>query len=162
MSPQMTIPAIIHNRRYSMANICLSIGTRASASTLLNALTTVDGLKAWWTSGTSGNPAQGGTIEFRFGGNGGFDMRVVKSDDTQVQWECVSGPEDWLGTRLEFEIQKSDTQNKLMFRHAGWRSENPHFHHCSTKWATFLLSLRDLVESGQGRPFPNDVKIEVV
>jgi hypothetical protein len=31
--------------------------------------------------------------------------------------------------------------------------------HCSTKWATFLLSLRDLVETGQGKPAPHDLKI---
>ena len=31
--------------------------------------------------------------------------------------------------------------------------------HCSTKWATFLLSLRDLAETGQGRPAPHDLRI---
>jgi hypothetical protein len=34
-------------------------------------------------------------------------------------------------------------------------------HHCSTKWATFLLSLRDLIEKAEGRPLPHDVKIQV-
>jgi hypothetical protein len=33
-------------------------------------------------------------------------------------------------------------------------------HHCSTKWAVFLLSLKSLVETGQGAPEPNDVKID--
>jgi hypothetical protein len=158
----MVIPAIAHRRRQTMANICLGVGTKADASKILHALTTIDGLKSWWTNGTSGDTAPGGTIAFRFGGNAGLDMRVLKSDDKQVHWECVGGSEDWLGTRIEFDIEKSDRQNKVMFRHAGWCSENSHFHHCATKWATFLLSLRDVVESGQGKPFPNDVKIEVV
>ena len=161
MTQQMATPAILGEQEHDMANICLSVGTTSDANAILNALNTVDGLKAWWTQGTSGDTAQGGTIAFRFGGNGGFDMRVVKSDATQVQWECVGGPDDWLGTRVEFEIKPGVKQNMLMFRHAGWRSENAHFHHCSTKWATFLLSLRDHVERGQGKPFPNDVKIEV-
>jgi hypothetical protein len=34
-------------------------------------------------------------------------------------------------------------------------------HHCSTKWATFLLSLRDVVEGRAGHPAPRDVKIHV-
>jgi hypothetical protein len=34
-------------------------------------------------------------------------------------------------------------------------------HHCSTKWATFLLSLRDLLETGRAHPTPNDIKIHV-
>jgi hypothetical protein len=34
-------------------------------------------------------------------------------------------------------------------------------HHCSTKWATFLLSLRGLLERSDGRPIPQDLKIAV-
>jgi hypothetical protein len=32
-------------------------------------------------------------------------------------------------------------------------------HHCSTKWATFLMSLKGLIETGNGAAFPNDVHI---
>jgi hypothetical protein len=31
--------------------------------------------------------------------------------------------------------------------------------HCSTKWATFLLSLVELVQSGSARPYPHELKI---
>lgn len=31
--------------------------------------------------------------------------------------------------------------------------------HCSTKWATFLMSLKALDETGSGAPDPRDVKI---
>jgi hypothetical protein len=31
--------------------------------------------------------------------------------------------------------------------------------HCSMKWATFMLSLKDLLEKGKGRPSPNDLHI---
>ena len=33
-------------------------------------------------------------------------------------------------------------------------------HHCSTKWAIFLMSLKSLVETGTGAAFPNDTKID--
>jgi hypothetical protein len=33
-------------------------------------------------------------------------------------------------------------------------------HHCSTKWAIFLMSLKSLVEIGKGAPSPDDVKID--
>ena len=143
-----------------MPNICLTFGTKTNKSNILGALTTVEGLSSWWTSDTAGEPAEGGTLTFTFGDNGGFDMRVLKNDAQQVHWECVNGPDDWIGTRLEFDIDARDTHNQVLFRHAGWNSESAFFHHCSTKWATFLLSLRDYVEKGEGRPFPNDVKIE--
>jgi hypothetical protein len=32
-------------------------------------------------------------------------------------------------------------------------------HHCSTKWAIFLMSLKSLVETGQGSPSPDDTQI---
>jgi hypothetical protein len=34
-------------------------------------------------------------------------------------------------------------------------------HHCSTKWATFLMSMKALVETGKGAPFPDDIRISV-
>lgn len=143
-----------------MPNICLTFGTKAEVSKVLEALTTLDGLASWWTNDASGNPIEGGTVTFTFGENGGFDMRVVKSDPQHVHWECIEGPEEWLGTRIEFDTHTRDTHNQMMFRHVGWKEESPFFHHCSTKWATFLLSLRDYVETGEGRPFPDDIKIE--
>ena len=32
--------------------------------------------------------------------------------------------------------------------------------HCSCKWAVFLLSLKDALETGKGRPFPDDIHID--
>jgi hypothetical protein len=32
-------------------------------------------------------------------------------------------------------------------------------HHCSTKWATYLVSLKQLVETGTGAPSPDDLRI---
>jgi hypothetical protein len=47
----------------------------------------------------------------------------------------------------------------LVFAHRGWREQVPFMHHCSTKWAIFLMSLKSLVETGTGAPDPVDVKI---
>ncbi len=145
-----------------MPNICLTFGTETDASTIRDALATLDGLNAWWTNQTTGDPAKDGTLTFTFGEHGGFEMRVIKNDQASVHWECINGPDEWVGTRIEFDIDDRETHNQLMFRHVGWASETGFFHHCSMKWATFLLSMRDHLEGGTGRPFPNDVKIEAV
>jgi hypothetical protein len=42
-----------------------------------------------------------------------------------------------------------------------WKEPVEFMHHCSTKWATFLLSLRDMVEKSKGRPLPNALQIFV-
>ena len=56
----------------------------------------------------------------------------------------------------EFSLARQDDLIVVMFSHRGWREEVEFTAHCSTKWATLLLSLRDLVEIGNGRPVPND------
>jgi hypothetical protein len=33
-------------------------------------------------------------------------------------------------------------------------------HHCSTKWAIYLMSLKSVLETGKGAPAPRDVKID--
>lgn len=145
-----------------MANICLTFGTKTPASVLTSALNTIDGLSAWWTGGTSGDTGKGGEIAFRFGDAGGFDMKVIESEDNRITWECTGGPDEWVGTRIDFLIIPEESHTQLMFKHQDWAKETPFFHHCSMKWATFMLSLKSYVEGGPGHAFPNDIKIEAV
>jgi hypothetical protein len=46
-----------------------------------------------------------------------------------------------------------------LFEHAGWSEPVEFMHHCSTKWGSFLMSLKSLVETGAGAPAPQDVQI---
>jgi uncharacterized protein YndB with AHSA1/START domain len=143
-----------------MANICHTFSTNAPREKVMAALTTLEGLQGWWTETTSGDPAKGGEIYFRFGEHGRIDVTVEENKDGFVLWRVIDAADDWIGTHLEFKIVDDKGQNRMMFRHTGWGEEAPFFHHCSTKWATFLLSMRDMVEGGTGRPYPNDLKIE--
>ena len=52
-------------------------------------------------------------------------------------------------------------QTWVVFKHAGWKEPIEFMHHCSTKWAVFLLSMRDWLEREEGRPSPYDIKIHV-
>ena len=125
------------------------------------ALTTIEGLSGWWTNDTKGDGAVGGTLLFRFGPAGGFDMRVLALEaDKHVLWEVIDGPADWIGTTISFDLRQEDDYTIVMFKHAGWRAPVEFMHHCSTKWATFLLSLKSLVEQGKGTPHPNDIQID--
>ena len=48
----------------------------------------------------------------------------------------------------------------MLFEHAGWSEPVEFMHHCSTKWATYLMSLKSSLETGTGAPHPRDVKID--
>ncbi len=126
---------------------------------LYDALTTVEGLAGWWTEDTTGDPDLGGTIAFRFP-PGGFDMKVTDLVPNQrVTWEVVGGPEEWIGTQIDFTLRVEGDWTVLLFSHAGWAEPVEFMHHCSTKWASYLMSLKLLVETGTGLPSPRDVRV---
>ncbi len=123
------------------------------------ALTTVDGLAGWWTDDTTGSADVGGVIAFRFP-PGGFDMEVVEQQPGErVVWKVVDGPEEWVGTTVDWQLRQDDDLTIVMFKHEGWKEPVEFMHHCSTKWATYLMSLKQLVETGTGAPSPRDVRI---
>jgi uncharacterized protein YndB with AHSA1/START domain len=122
------------------------------------ALTTTEGLSAWWTEDTVGDPDD--VLKFRFGSAGGFDMKVVDRQlNTRVVWEVVDGPAEWIGTTVSFDLTQDEEWAIVRFTHAGWREPVEFMNHCSTKWAIFLMSLKSLVETGRGAPHPDDVQI---
>jgi uncharacterized protein YndB with AHSA1/START domain len=146
-----------------MVDILHRIGVASSPDEVYAALTTVDGLAGWWTADTNGDGAVGGVIRFRFAGAtepGGFDMKVLEARPAElVRWEVVDGPAEWIGTQIRFELKQEDGFTIVLFRHEGWQEPVEFMYHCSTKWATFLMSLKKLVETGKGEPAPHDVKI---
>ena len=78
-----------------------------------------------------------------------------------MRWSFSGPADDWVGTEISFRIERQDGQTFVTFKHAGWREANLFMHHCSTKSAVFLLSLKDLIERGKGHPEPHDTKIAV-
>jgi hypothetical protein len=52
-------------------------------------------------------------------------------------------------------------QTIVLLTHANWKKPVEFMYHCSTKWAIFLLSLKDWLEREEGRPLPYDIKIQV-
>lgn len=102
----------------------------------------------------------GGQLAFRFGDVGGFDMEVLELDPAgRVRWRVVEGPEEWIGTEVNWRLDQRGEYTIVQFSHEGWREPVEFMHHCSTKWALFLMSLKEFVETGRGRPAPDDVRI---
>ena len=138
-----------------MADIIHRVGIRNTPGNVFKALVTIDGLSHWWVVGTKGNIKQRGIIDFGF-----TKMKVVmKKTNKLVMWECIKGPKEWIGTTITFQLKPKKDQTFVLFRHAGWKEPVEFMYHCSTKWATFLISLKDWLESGAGRPSPYDLKI---
>ena len=143
-----------------MADILHRVGIKSPIDETYKALATRDGLAGWWTTNTQGQSKVGGVLKFRFGA-GGFDMKVLELEPgKKVLWQVVDGPAEWIGTKVRWVLREEGDYAIVLFRHEGWREPVEFMHHCSTKWAVFLLSLKQLLETGQGAPDPNDIKID--
>ena len=144
-----------------MADILHRIGVKdSSPDDVYAALTTLEGLSGWWARDTTGKPDDaGGVIAFRFV-PGGFDMKVVElTPNKRVEWLVTDGPPEWIGTTVTFDLTQDGEWTIVLFAHTGWAEPVEFMYHCSTKWASFLLSLKALVETGSGKPAPGDVQI---
>ena len=149
-----------------MVNIIHRIGIRSAPDKVYKATSTIEGLSNWWTEEIEGDEQVGGKIKFTFRAKSG-DLKgemvmEVKELDPQkiVKWQCVEGPAEWVGTDITFNLSEQDDQTIIIFGHNNWREAFEFNAHCSMKWAVFLLSLRDYVETGKGKPSPDDVKID--
>ena len=84
---------------------------------VFQALTTIEGLAAWWTTKVDGDAGPDGVIDFTFGGDFNPDTKVTEFDSpAKIGWECVGGVEQWADNRFQFELAAQDGGTHLRFR----------------------------------------------
>ena len=127
------------------------------------ALTDVEKLAGWWTTDTRGESTVGGKLEFWFSGHLAAEMVVTElTTDSLVRWRVTErGIADWIDTEISFDISRGRKKTILHLRHSKWREEAAMFPECSMHWAIFLLSLKEFVEMGRGRPHPYDMPVNI-
>lgn len=146
-----------------MVDIVHRIGIKASAAKVYEALATANGVSGWWARDTR---EVGKRLRMAFTSPDGkpigtFEMEVLEAaPGKRVRWKVKEGPPDWIDTEIDFALSDESPQTIVLFGHRRWREATESTAHCSMKWATFLLSLRSFVETGAGRPAPDDLKID--
>lgn len=138
-----------------MPDILHRVGIGAIPAKVFMALTTIEGIRSWWDStDATGEAKEGGTFNLSWA-----SFKVVEANpDTLVKWKVAKGPADWLDTEITFKLVWKQDQTFVLFTHASWKEPDEFMQHCSTKWGIFLLSLKDYVEKGKGRPAPDDIR----
>ncbi|GEP98089.1 activator of HSP90 ATPase [Chitinophaga cymbidii] len=128
----------------------------APAQKVYDAITTQQGLAGWWTPATTAKPEVDSINRFEFEDGYYKEMKVEELHPaSRVEWICIQGFEDWIGTTITFELQPHKKGTVLLFHHDGFKEYDEGYASCSYDWATFLRSLRALVVTGKGHPFPN-------
>jgi uncharacterized protein YndB with AHSA1/START domain len=138
-----------------MADILHKITIQATAAKVLRAITEQEDLAGWWTRDVSAKPQVGSVAEFGFDNHAVVTrMKVIQISPTRVEWECVDGPSEWIGTTVTFDLEPKGEETTLLFAQRGWKEASDFYAHCNTKWGYFLGSLKSLLEQGKGTPEP--------
>jgi uncharacterized protein YndB with AHSA1/START domain len=138
---------------------------------LFNALSTDDGISAWWTKAKTQTEV-GGINEFDFRGNPAT-FRIEKLEPGKVVgWSAQQVPPDWKGTHVLFEVSTEPVDQRwgaghkdqrgsvvLRFSHKGFKAMTPLVAFSSYSWAQFLRSLKLFLETGKGEPFGSPASI---
>ncbi len=141
-----------------MATIYHQVGIKAPVENIYRALTTLDGVSAWWAPATGGCNIND-QLAFHFGPHQVTMQIMESSKNRRVVWKNIDSEGEWKHTLFNFDLQPGDDQVMVNFSHSNWAEVTELFTHCSTKWAVFMLSLKDYVETGTGKPFPQDIAI---
>jgi|ERR1051326_3722368 uncharacterized protein YndB with AHSA1/START domain len=137
-----------------MADIKHLFHIAAPREKVYEAISTVNGLSNWWTTQTSGESKPNGILEFRFGAQWFNKMKVLTLRENEfVEWECIEGASDWLGTKICFSLDEDAGKTRVRFEHAGWKEAGDFFGQCSFAWGRYMESLRQLCQTGTGEAF---------
>ena len=144
-----------------MTEIRHRVGISGSAQEVYSLLSTDAGLSKWWTTDTHGAGEPGSVISFRFGESGPNFEVIELVPDLKIVWRHTGEmPTAWMGTEISFELEVTEKQTFINFRHYNWQTSDDFLAHCSTKWGVFMMSIKSCVETGRGQPFPDDVHID--
>jgi hypothetical protein len=108
-----------------------------------------------------GESTVGKKLEFWFYGNYLKEMVVTTLKvDELVRWHATDRSDpDWVNTEIKWRIFREGDKTLLHLRHSKWRADAKFFSQSSLHWSLFLLSLKEYVETGKGRPHPFDMPV---
>jgi uncharacterized protein YndB with AHSA1/START domain len=125
----------------------------ASASDVIRAITTREGLLGWNTANVSGDGAAGSAWHLKYSGRPDFTWLVERADDRGVKWRCTHGPGDSVGTTVEYILAPlADGRTRLSLVHDGWPHTGGNFTKCNTLWGGLLHHLKRFVETRNPDP----------
>jgi len=118
--------------------------------------------RGWWGELVAGGAAVvGDEFTFEVPDVHWSRLRVAESEPERVVWDVVDARleyveerEEWVGTRIVFELEPVAEGTRLSFAHDGLLPELACYDSCSVAWTSLIHdSLRRLVTEGRGAPY---------
>ncbi len=134
-----------------MSEINHEIKTNATQAKVYEALSTVQGLKSWYSGKAEGD---GKAWRFAHADHPVFRFEVSQAlPPNAVEWRCIEGPNDSAGTTVSFRLSPAAKGRTLIeLAHKGWPGTHGNFKKCNTYWGVLLHHLKKYVETGVAGP----------
>jgi uncharacterized protein YndB with AHSA1/START domain len=137
--------------------IAVEVVADAPREAVFAALTTLEGLGAWWMPDVSGSPLAAGEVTFRFDGE--HVTMAVEHVETPslIVWRCTESTRfpEWEGTSVWFDLRPRETSGSstvIRFRHVGLLPSCDCYGICAGGWDHFVRSLASYAAGAGGYP----------
>lgn len=129
-----------------------------------DAITQPAAIERWWIPDVSGETRVGGALIFRVNERFAQHVEVTAVEPpSRLIWRPLDdGNDDWQGSQIEFRLSDHPIGTALQFCHSNYKPDVAAFPYYSQSWALYLLSLRALLETGEGFPIAPDGKMPQV
>ncbi|MFN0280551.1 MAG: SRPBCC family protein [Kineosporiaceae bacterium] len=132
------------------------VDTDATLDATHAALTTADGVTAWWTDTATVPETVGGHLELTFPGVPlPFDLILDENGPGRVTWRAGGFPPPWQGTTCTWDLADNPDADgtRLRFEHSGWEESNPAIGSVTFGWGQILGRLKHYLDTGTPDPF---------
>lgn len=110
-------------------------------------LITEEGLGNVWTKKLKVKPEIGFVNEFDFDEGYITNFKVVELlENNKIVWECTDSDEEWVGTKVSFELSKKDNVTTVVLKHYRWKERTDFYRWCNYNWGMFLYRLKNYCE----------------
>jgi uncharacterized protein YndB with AHSA1/START domain len=135
-----------------MPEIRHNVTINATPEKVYEAITTQEGLANWWAKQTIAKPEVGFVNIFTFGTFRNEMKVTMLNPNKKVEWHCINSLEEWIGTKISFDLEEKNGRTILRFAHSGWKAVTDIFAGCNYDWGRFMTSLKSFCEKGTGTP----------
>jgi uncharacterized protein YndB with AHSA1/START domain len=139
-----------------MIPICHLFHINAPRMDVFKALTSQEGLSAWYTTIENGNAKGGEELTFLYGSMHLKARVKVYIPGESLEWECVEASIPMVGHSFRFELDENDGKTRVRFTHIGFEAQDDSYANMNYSWAKYLESLRQYCQTGIGEAFGSE------
>ena len=131
------------------------VNVKATPETIYKAISTTEGLGAFWTSESKAEPKVGSIASFGFGG----PTQRMRVDELvpgkRVKWTGLADFPNWGDTTVSWDISPAESgETSVTFRHANWPEtvSQDDLGSINYTWGLIVERLKQYTETGKPNP----------